>query len=36
MHFESNTLDHDLFVWAEAEPDPGDGRDVARFLGGAA
>lgn len=25
-------LDHDLFVWSEDEPDPGDGRDVSEFL----
>lgn len=25
-------LDHDLFVVNEGDPDPGDGRDVARFL----
>lgn len=26
------SLDHDLFVDHEDEPDPGDGRDVAKFL----
>ncbi len=25
-------LDHDLFAYSPDEPDPGDGRDVARFL----
>ena len=25
-------LDHDLFVENESDPDPGDGRDVAKFL----
>jgi hypothetical protein len=25
-------LDHDLFVDDDSDPDPGDGRDVARFL----